>query len=52
MTETRISDVCLNCGAPLQGRFCAECGQRAVPAYPTVSEIWLRLLETYGRPDS
>jgi dihydrolipoamide dehydrogenase len=24
----------------------------AVPAYPTVSEIWLRLLETYGRPAS
>jgi len=23
----------------------------AVPAYPTMSEIWLRLLETYGRPD-
>ncbi|MEV3937543.1 NAD(P)/FAD-dependent oxidoreductase [Glycomyces sp. NPDC049804] len=23
----------------------------AVPAYPTVSEIWLRLLEGYGRPD-
>ena len=23
----------------------------AVPAYPTVNEIWLRLLETYGRPD-
>ena len=23
----------------------------AVPAYPTVSEIWLRLLETAGRPD-
>ncbi|AGL18843.1 NAD(P)/FAD-dependent oxidoreductase [Actinoplanes sp. N902-109] len=22
----------------------------AVPAYPTVSEIWLRLLESYGRP--
>ncbi|MFC8799466.1 dihydrolipoyl dehydrogenase family protein [Promicromonospora sp. NPDC057138] len=22
----------------------------AVPAYPTISEIWLRLLETYGRP--
>jgi pyruvate/2-oxoglutarate dehydrogenase complex dihydrolipoamide dehydrogenase (E3) component len=22
----------------------------AVPAYPTVSEIWLRLLDTYGRP--
>ncbi len=23
----------------------------AVPAYPTVNEIWLRLLETYGRHD-
>lgn len=22
----------------------------AVPPYPTISEIWLRLLETYGRP--
>jgi len=24
----------------------------AVPGYPTLSEIWLRLLETYGRPDT
>ncbi|GAA4586256.1 NAD(P)/FAD-dependent oxidoreductase [Planotetraspora phitsanulokensis] len=23
----------------------------AVPSYPTVTEIWLRLLEAYGRPD-
>ncbi|WP_431908321.1 dihydrolipoyl dehydrogenase family protein [Micromonospora carbonacea] len=23
----------------------------AVPAFPTVSEVWLRLLETYGRPN-
>ena len=23
-----------------------------VPAYPTMNEIWLRLLETYGRPGS
>jgi dihydrolipoamide dehydrogenase len=23
----------------------------AVPSYPTISEIWLRLLEAYGRPD-
>lgn len=22
----------------------------AVPAYPTMNEVWLRLLETYGRP--
>ncbi|HUG50636.1 MAG TPA: pyridine nucleotide-disulfide oxidoreductase, partial [Terrimesophilobacter sp.] len=24
----------------------------AVPAYPTMNEIWLRLLEAYGRPGS
>ena len=30
---------CLNCGATLQGRFCASCGQRDVPAYPTVREL-------------
>jgi dihydrolipoamide dehydrogenase len=23
----------------------------AVPSYPTVSEVWLRLLEAYGRPE-
>ncbi len=30
---------CLNCDAPLHGGFCAECGQRAVPADPTVREL-------------
>ena len=24
----------------------------AVPAYPTVNEVWLRFLETYGREES
>jgi hypothetical protein len=24
----------------------------AVPSYPTLSEVWLRLLETYGRDGS
>jgi len=24
----------------------------AVPAYPTMSEVWLRLLEVYGRPSA
>lgn len=30
---------CLNCGAQLRGRFCAACGQRAIPPYPTVREM-------------
>jgi len=24
----------------------------AVPSYPTISEVWLRLLESYGRPEA
>ena len=30
---------CLNCDAELSGAFCAACGQRAVPANPSVAEI-------------
>jgi len=30
---------CLNCGAALHGAFCSRCGQRSVPANPTVSEL-------------
>jgi uncharacterized protein DUF3667 len=30
---------CLNCGAALVGPFCAECGQRAVPPHPTITEL-------------
>jgi len=26
--------------------------RHAVPSYPTVGEVWLRLLEAYGRPDA
>lgn len=30
---------CLNCGADLHGAFCGACGQRSVPADPTVTEL-------------
>lgn len=33
------SPACLNCGAPLPGTFCAECGQRDIPPYPSVREL-------------
>ena len=33
------SESCLNCGAPLTGPFCAQCGQRDVPPYPSVREL-------------
>ena len=30
---------CLNCGSPLVGQFCADCGQRDIPPYPSVREL-------------
>src|SRR5829696_32870 len=30
---------CLNCGTPLGGEFCAACGQRDIPPYPSVREL-------------
>jgi hypothetical protein len=33
------SRACLNCGAWLAGRFCAGCGQRDIPPYPSVREL-------------
>src|SRR5688500_16653644 len=38
MTESQ-SQICLNCGAALDGKFCADCGQRDIPPYPTVREL-------------
>ena len=44
---------CLNCGAALHGAFCSRCGQRSVPANPTVSELagdaWQELSGYDGR---
>jgi len=44
---------CLNCGADLHGAFCAACGQRSVPADPTVGELagdaWQELSGYDGR---
>jgi hypothetical protein len=38
-TDTGWAAVCLNCREPLNGPFCAQCGQRAVPSHPTVREL-------------
>ena len=58
MRESRIAADqvtrgCLNCGAPVDGTFCAACGQRVVPADPTISELagdaWQELSGYDGR---
>ena len=53
MRESIATGSCLNCGEPLHGSFCAACGQRSVPANPTVSELagdaWQELSGYDGR---
>ena len=39
MAGQHNGDRCLNCGAEFHGPFCAACGQRFVPANPTVAEL-------------
>jgi hypothetical protein len=34
-----MSPACLNCGAPLAGRFCASCGQKASSPNPSISDF-------------
>ncbi|MGE0587804.1 MAG: DUF3667 domain-containing protein [Cyclobacteriaceae bacterium] len=34
-----LSDVCLNCGAKLNGLFCSECGQKNIPKRQTLGEL-------------
>lgn len=47
------AEECLNCGEPLTGPFCSKCGQRAIPAYPTLRELvgdaWAELSGYDGR---
>src|SRR5215218_1733625 len=38
-TRVTKSTQCLNCGADLAGPFCAHCGQRDIPPYPSVREL-------------
>lgn len=34
-----IDSSCLNCGAPLSGRFCAACGQKVLPPDPSLRDV-------------
>src|SRR3954462_7435941 len=35
ISASKERPACLNCGAPLGGPFCSECGQRDIPPYPS-----------------
>lgn len=43
--------MCFNCGAALQGRFCADCGQEAKPLNPRLRDIVRDLIEELSDVD-
>jgi dihydrolipoamide dehydrogenase len=45
-----VSELLQSATVAIVGEVPLERLWHAVPAYPTISEVWLRLLETYGRP--
>jgi hypothetical protein len=47
LTEARPA-TCLNCGASLTGSFCAECGQRDIPAYPSLRELFMDAVSEFS----
>src|SRR5262249_47373911 len=43
---------CPNCGTPLEGRFCAACGQKAAPLNPSLGEFAHDLFHELAHFDS
>ncbi len=43
---------CANCGAPVPGRYCGACGQRAEPELPTVARLAGEAAEVLTHADS
>src|ERR1700677_2429816 len=43
---------CLNCGAPLTGRYCANCGQTADVHVPSTRELFHEAIEGITHSDS
>jgi hypothetical protein len=37
--SAELERLCLNCGEPLHGAFCSNCGQRVVPPRPSLREL-------------
>jgi hypothetical protein len=46
-----VETSCLNCGAMLQGPYCAMCGQRAGLGHPTVHELLHELVHEFVHVD-
>ena len=45
--KTDLSDVCLNCGNPLNGTYCSQCGQKNIPKRQTLGELFENFLGSF-----
>lgn len=48
LTPATARRACLNCDTPLAGEFCSACGQRDIPAYPSLRELALEALQEFS----
>src|SRR5678816_4577040 len=52
MTTTAVHlTACPNCGAALDGAFCAQCGQKAAPLNPSLSQFIHELFHEIAHVD-
>jgi hypothetical protein len=52
LRDTTPAHLCTNCGAPLHGRYCSSCGQRAGTAAHTVGHFLREAIEAFTHADS
>jgi hypothetical protein len=45
--QTDGPEQCLNCGTPVTGKYCPECGQKTATQLPTVAQSFQRLIAHY-----
>lgn len=45
--KTDLSDTCLNCGSPLTGIFCSQCGQKNIPRRQALGELLENFLGSF-----
>jgi Protein of unknown function (DUF3667) len=41
------SEICLNCGTTLSGKFCYQCGQKNIPNRQTLGELWTNFISSF-----
>lgn len=52
-TDSSVTpELCLNCGAELAGKYCAQCGQRNLPMRQTLGELMTNFISSFWSYES